>query len=158
MTLPRGLSATGILRLCSAQRPTLVPEGNATSLVALYQAQDVLGAAVVSTLRVCKTLVAIPAVEVGIAGRLPVTRRRKRTRRVRSTRSTISWQHLGIDLGVFRHGLLDAGRFCRWLLVGMVIHTVSLPGLPTFTSCGMVDMAAEHQGTITPTTPAQRWA
>jgi hypothetical protein len=54
---------------------------------------------------------------------------------------------LAVDLAVFRHGLLDSGKFGLLLLVADGDATVT-PRLLSLAYGGVVDVAAQHQGTL----------
>ncbi len=53
-------------------------------------------------------------------------------------------QHLGINIAIFRHRLLDAGQFCLLLIVGDGDATLP-PCLTPLPNSSVVDMAAELQ-------------
>ena len=56
-------------------------------------------------------------------------------------------QDLAVDLGILGHGLFDAGQF-GLLLVVVHRDAAHPPRFPPLADGGVVDVAAEHQGTL----------
>src|SRR5690242_1308348 len=56
-------------------------------------------------------------------------------------------QDLAVDLTIFRQGVLDIRQFGLLLIVGDS-HTAQAPRFPAFLDCSVVDVPAEHGGTL----------
>jgi hypothetical protein len=104
-------------------------------------------ATVVPNLWVGETVVAISALEAGIAGCGAIAYALKeRLKRSIGTEHDIL-QDLGINLGVLRHCLLDIGQLSLLLEIRNR-NSTHPPCFPTLANGGVIDLAAEQKGTI----------
>jgi hypothetical protein len=103
--------------------------------------------AMLAHLRIGEGVVAVPALEAGIAGRLPFAEAAEERLEGQVYAQHDILQDLGVDLGILWHSLLDAGQFGLLLIVtgGDTAHP---PRLTPFPDGGIVDVTAEHQGTF----------
>ena len=98
-------------------------------------------------LRIGEAVVAVAAVKARIARRLalPDTAEERLKGAVYAQHHIL--QDLAVDLGIFGHGLLDAGQFGLLLIVADR-DAAHPPGFPALAHGGIVDVTAEHQGTL----------
>src|SRR5262245_16480629 len=98
-------------------------------------------------LRVGEGVVAVASVEAGVSRRLA----RLHPAEVGLESTVYPLHHLlhdlAVDFAIFWHLRFDAGKF-GFLLVVADRDAALLPGLSPFTNGGVVDMAAEHEGTV----------
>src|SRR5262249_26498711 len=101
----------------------------------------------VAELRVSGAVVAVAPVEARVAGRL--TRLHAAEEGLEGAVYALYHvlQDLAVDLGILRQLGFDAGQF-GFLLVVVHRDATLLPGFPAYRNGGIVDMTAEHEGTI----------
>src|SRR5262245_20421565 len=99
-------------------------------------------------LRVSETVVAVASMKAGITWRLAILDATEERLKGAVYAQYHILQDLAVHISVLRHGLLDVWQF-RFLLIIGDSNTALVPGLPALLNGGVIDIATEHQHTLT---------